>query len=380
MDERPANWYPQPDGRLRYWDGQQWTEHVAEVPTAPPAPPTWAADPGPAPGSFAPGSTAPGSSAFGQGPAGLDPWAPPAQPPTGQFGGYAAGPPGPGGPAGPAGPGVRPTGGSWLGRPAVLVPAVLVVLLVLGGIGALFVRSRSDTPGSAAAAAPTTSPTSQSTSSSPGKSTSGSTSTETTAPGGGSGGSATDEPGTADRAAYDQEFGTFAAQTQSGTGNGTVKLPPRAAGLVIATYAGDDDFTIESLDAANAPTGETPLDWYGTYSGTTAFGLYGKAQPVTLKITASGAWTVRLAPISSAPALGGAARGTQDTVYLYDGPAATWNVTYIGDGYFGVEQLGRNFSNLAVNETGAYGGTISLREGPSLVMIHGEGPWHLERH
>ncbi len=377
MDERPANWYPQPDGRLRYWDGQQWTEHVAEAPTGPPAVPTWATDPGPAPGSSAPGSSAPGSPAPGRGPADLGPWAPPGQPSMGQFGGYAAGPSGPGG---PASSGARPTGGSWLSRPAVLVPAALVVLLVLGGIGALFVRSRSDTPGSAAAGAPTTSPASQSTSSSPSQSTSASTGTETSAPGGGPGGSATDEPGTADRAAYDQEFGTFAAQTQSGTGNGTVKLPPRAAGLVTATYAGNDDFTIECLDAANAPTGETPIDSYGAYTGTTAFGLYGKARPATLKITASGAWTVRLAPISSAPALGGAARGTQDTVYLYDGPAATWNVTYIGDGYFGVEQLGRNFSNLAVNETGAYGGTISLREGPSLVMIHGEGPWHLERH
>jgi len=25
----PAGWYPQPDGRQRYWDGEQWTEHFA---------------------------------------------------------------------------------------------------------------------------------------------------------------------------------------------------------------------------------------------------------------------------------------------------------------------------------------------------------------
>jgi len=25
----PAGWYPQADGQLRYWDGQQWTEHFA---------------------------------------------------------------------------------------------------------------------------------------------------------------------------------------------------------------------------------------------------------------------------------------------------------------------------------------------------------------
>ena len=25
----PAGWYPQDDGRQRYWDGTQWTEHFA---------------------------------------------------------------------------------------------------------------------------------------------------------------------------------------------------------------------------------------------------------------------------------------------------------------------------------------------------------------
>ena len=25
----PAGWYPQPDGRQRYWDGERWTDHFA---------------------------------------------------------------------------------------------------------------------------------------------------------------------------------------------------------------------------------------------------------------------------------------------------------------------------------------------------------------
>lgn len=44
MTQTPAGWYPEPDpayadrpGRLRYWDGQRWTEHVHE-PAAPPPP------------------------------------------------------------------------------------------------------------------------------------------------------------------------------------------------------------------------------------------------------------------------------------------------------------------------------------------------------
>jgi hypothetical protein len=32
MSQSPAGWYPQEDGRLRYWDGQQWTAHYTEAP------------------------------------------------------------------------------------------------------------------------------------------------------------------------------------------------------------------------------------------------------------------------------------------------------------------------------------------------------------
>lgn len=36
MSNAPADWYPQPDGRLRYWDGQQWTDHFAPNPQGAP--------------------------------------------------------------------------------------------------------------------------------------------------------------------------------------------------------------------------------------------------------------------------------------------------------------------------------------------------------
>ena len=29
MSNTPAGWYPQADGRQRYWDGETWTEHFA---------------------------------------------------------------------------------------------------------------------------------------------------------------------------------------------------------------------------------------------------------------------------------------------------------------------------------------------------------------
>lgn len=51
----PAGWYPQEDGRQRYWDGTEWTEHFAEGAPAQPAASTPAA-----------GSTAYGAPAYGQ--------------------------------------------------------------------------------------------------------------------------------------------------------------------------------------------------------------------------------------------------------------------------------------------------------------------------
>jgi len=41
----PPGWHLQPDGRERWWDGQQWTEQyrspLSEDPTAPPADSGW---------------------------------------------------------------------------------------------------------------------------------------------------------------------------------------------------------------------------------------------------------------------------------------------------------------------------------------------------
>lgn len=42
MSNSPAGWYPKEDGRLRYWDGQNWTEHFApgQAPSPMGAPPS----------------------------------------------------------------------------------------------------------------------------------------------------------------------------------------------------------------------------------------------------------------------------------------------------------------------------------------------------
>src|SRR5690349_16179416 len=39
----PPGWYPDPQGKTRYWDGNAWTEHTQDVAT--PVPPALAAKP-----------------------------------------------------------------------------------------------------------------------------------------------------------------------------------------------------------------------------------------------------------------------------------------------------------------------------------------------
>ena len=89
MSTSPAGWYPQEDGRLRYWDGQKWTEHFA---------------PGQAPSPM--GAPAP------SGVPGAAPWAP------------------------TAGPAVQPDGAKaprpWFKKKRVLIPAGLLALVILG--------------------------------------------------------------------------------------------------------------------------------------------------------------------------------------------------------------------------------------------------------
>ncbi|HMM94292.1 DUF2510 domain-containing protein [Phycicoccus sp.] len=135
----PPGWHPQPDGRERWWDGQQWTDHfrdpVAQAPTAPmPATPEAGAPPY--------GGTAYGSTAYGEPGAGV-----PAS-------GYGA----PGAPAG--GPWPPPKQGMSSTAKGCLVAAVVVVVLaivavVVGGI--FFARTVTRTVDEVRSALPTSS-------------------------------------------------------------------------------------------------------------------------------------------------------------------------------------------------------------------------------
>lgn len=178
---------------------------------------------------------------------------------------------------------------------------------------------------------------------------------------------------------FDKSYGAFAPTSQSGSGDGVVPIPADAkAGLVAATYSGSSNFVIEGLNTENESSGDLLVNEIGTYTGTTAFGfgISGKP-PVKLKVTASGPWTIKLSPISTAPTLASPASGKGDAVYLWTGKATTWAITHQGSSNFVVTNNGSGLlgHSLLVNEIGAYTGSVPVKAGPAITTIESDGAW-----
>jgi hypothetical protein len=179
---------------------------------------------------------------------------------------------------------------------------------------------------------------------------------------------------------YATTYGSFTPVKASGAGDDVITLPAGAkAGIIVATYSGSDNFSIQGLDKTNQPTTDLAVNTIGAYSGTTAFGLetLGGSSDATLQVTADAAWTITISPISTAAAL--PASGTGDGVFKYDGAAKTWAITGSGTGNFSVQQYSASpLPNLAVNEIGAYSGKVPADAGPSIVVIGADGAWTIQ--
>ena len=146
------------------------------------------------------------------------------------------------------------------------------------------------------------------------------------------------------------------------------------------THRGSSNFAVNVLDSSNQPTGDLLVNEIGSYSGTTAYGLTSlTGDSVKLKVTADGRWTIKIAPVASAPLLGADATGRGDKVFRYDGAAADWAISHKGSANFVINQIGGFFPNLAVNEIGSYKGVVPLTDGPSVITVMADGSWSLKR-
>jgi hypothetical protein len=175
------------------------------------------------------------------------------------------------------------------------------------------------------------------------------------------------------------QYGTFATISKSGEGDSTIRLPADAkAGMVTASHDGSANFAITALDASNEPTGDLLVNTIGSYKGVTAFGLSAVGEAVKIKISADGAWKIKIESLAKAPTLELPAKEEGDKVHIYTGGAEDWTITNTGQGNFAVIQHA-DLPNLMVNEIGRYKGTVPAEAGPNVVVINSDGEWKIAK-
>ncbi|WP_406833247.1 hypothetical protein ABEG17_14955 [Pedococcus sp. KACC 23699] len=182
-------------------------------------------------------------------------------------------------------------------------------------------------------------------------------------------------------APYNDTYGSFANLSRRGRGDAIVKLPRGAdAGIVTFSHQGSSNVAASVLDSSNQPTGDLLVNEIGNYSGVTAFGLHDfGGDPVKIKITADGTWTMKISPIALAPVLSKSASASGDKVFRYDGEGSDWAIAHKGSSNFAVIQVGGLLPNVAVNEIGSYKGVVPFTEGPSVVSVTADGHWTMVR-
>jgi len=191
---------------------------------------------------------------------------------------------------------------------------------------------------------------------------------------------ATETPGAPQVPWYQSKFSIFAPFVAAGSGNGVVTLPPTAVtGVLTVSHTGSGPFTVGAFDHDGASTGERIVDTSGDYSGVVPFGLHGVGTVATsLTISASGSWSISLAPLASVPAIAFPAEGTGDQVFRYDGQAGdrmVTNTNTIG-GTFDVRQyVGDIATVVAYSGDGSYSGNTPINAGPSLIVITSSDHW-----
>jgi hypothetical protein len=163
----------------------------------------------------------------------------------------------------------------------------------------------------------------------------------------------------------------------SGTGDSVVPVVlPDGDGPAAATITanGSSNFAVWSLDA-NMAQQDLLVNTIGAYTGIVGMDLKSNQPTKALQIASNGPWTVSIHSLASLRAFtGNATTGTSDDVVIYRGAAGAAAITNTGSSNFAVWTYG-NRSNLAVNEIGAYTGTVVWQKGPLLVVVTSDGPW-----
>lgn len=173
------------------------------------------------------------------------------------------------------------------------------------------------------------------------------------------------------------------AQEISGTGSDVPGLRPfREAVIVTMSHDGTSNFIVRPIDSA----GEEGYSWaneIGVWTGT-IFQEKGSKPIVAAGVDADGSWTIRVAPLASAPVVSMKAyAGAGDSVVQFRAASQGLKrikLTHDGTSNFIVRPIDARGAEgySLVNEIGPFTGTMLLPKGTRYLSVMADGNWSLK--
>jgi len=183
------------------------------------------------------------------------------------------------------------------------------------------------------------------------------------------------------QASMGAEYGTFAPRWYAGSGSRTIDLGASLpTGIVRMTFADAGQHRAVTLGADGAED-ELLLDQPGAYRGTVLF--EGKLSPSTrsIRVTATGDWTIEVLDVRHAPDFQRSASGDSDAVFLFGASSSEVVATYSGSDTLVAWELFQQdgvFDGYLVVEMGAGTQRVPIGPGPSILSVYATDDWSLD--
>lgn len=165
----------------------------------------------------------------------------------------------------------------------------------------------------------------------------------------------------------------------SGNGDDVITIAPMdyAYAIYIEGNSAGRHFSVTSYDKNNNYL-DLLVNTSAPYSGTV---LDPTLTTTTLEINATGAWTITFVPLNQYPVAtsGQTVHGTGDEVFLFDGTSTTAHITGNAAGrHFSVWAYSPSESDLVVNTSNSYSGTVKLPSNTTIIEVKATGAWSID--
>lgn len=156
------------------------------------------------------------------------------------------------------------------------------------------------------------------------------------------------------------------------------ELPDGTAAIAAITHNGGGNFAVFSV-SEDGSQNDLMVNTIGAYGGAVLFDESGQ-HSVAFEVTAGGAWSIVIKPLTAAFAWDGVASltGTGDDVARIDpniSGLVTAQVSHSGGSNFAIFAYSSSGADLLVNEIGTYSGEVLIGDGTFFLEITADGAW-----